>query len=207
MEVLYVVFGWFLGLMSPLIVDWIRDKSLKKQIGKAFETELAELRYRLAVVVYQLAKHNGRFNRSIVEWCHSTLTECGTGEIADELRSSFDKILKLSDGQIEQLGHPEKKDGAGKTLGTFHLPFFDSHLDRITLFSVATQQALLDIKNQLGFLNDQIDQMRKHQDMTFTVNLSKENFSRVEENLDIWFTNIEDRAHTIADKIGALKTA
>ncbi len=59
-EVLYLLLGWFLGLMSPLITERIRNVLLRRRVGKAFKTELTTLRYRLMCAVQQMAEQNGR---------------------------------------------------------------------------------------------------------------------------------------------------
>ena len=47
-----------------------------------------------------------------------------------------------------------------KDLRQFRLPFFDFHFDKIDIFSLDTQVSLRDIRIQLDFLNDHMDQTR-----------------------------------------------
>jgi len=205
-EVLYLLLGWLLGLMSPLITERIRNVLLRRRVGKAFKTELTTLRYRLMCAVQQMAEQNGRYNRSVLQWCRDTLEECGTGEIADRLRSHWDDVLKLSDKQIEQLGQVGVPgEDTSKNLSPLRLPFLDSHLDKIEIFSLDTRQALLDIRSQLEFLNDHIGQTRMFLEMTFTVGLEDSNRSKIIQNVNGLSEHIEKRARAIADMVGALK--
>ena len=122
-----------------------------------------------------------------------------------ELKKWMEQNMKYTDTQIEELNQTGIKDGnPGKFLSPFHVPFLDSNLNSIAHFSVATQQALLDIRTQLEFLNDQTGHTRQFQDMTFTL-ANEELRTQLTENLIVWFVDIEKRARKIADQLGSLK--
>ena len=59
----YLLVGWLMGLLSPLIVDSIRRRRERKEIKQALITELQELQYRLASGVFLTTQKLGECDR------------------------------------------------------------------------------------------------------------------------------------------------
>ena len=78
-----------------------------------------------------------------------------------QLRSNFEEILSYADEEIEQAIQIRAPGGdTSKNLRQFCLPFVDSHFNKIDIFSLDTQVSRRDIRIQLDFLNDHMDQTR-----------------------------------------------
>ncbi|WP_139247150.1 hypothetical protein [Hyphomicrobium sp. NDB2Meth4] len=60
----FLLLGWALGTISPMIADFITKGQARRKLKTALRTELEELRYRLAITVHQVNTSLGTINKS-----------------------------------------------------------------------------------------------------------------------------------------------
>jgi DNA repair ATPase RecN len=201
-KVALILFGWLLGLLSPIVADAIKTRYKKEEFRKAIISELKGIQYRLAGNVYSLNRRFGKIDKQLLLWV-SEIFKSYTGIYA-ETRSmeALERQLKLSDEELEDLGEimkPDKREAL--TLRKFTTPFLDSHIGSLSLFSQDFQLKLFEIKSQLGFLNDQIEDAKFYFQRTFGPDLSTNNYDLISSNLEECYRSIAEKAKTIADAI------
>ena len=66
-NILFLILGWLLGLLSPVILDWIKNRKKKKELRESFFNDLNDIRGRLIGLVYLTTSKFGNFNRELLE--------------------------------------------------------------------------------------------------------------------------------------------
>ncbi|MBI5471861.1 MAG: hypothetical protein HY961_05900 [Ignavibacteriae bacterium] len=160
-KVVFVLLGWLLGLLSPLIVDTIRKRIEVSEICTALREELSELRYQLALLVYLIDNHFGKFDRSNLEWFKSAIQSYKGVHEVEIFRSAVEKFLKLSDEQLTTLA-ADGKAPPEKTLSLkkYSVPLVDAKITSLYSLDPKTLGHLLELKRSISLLNEETDLSR-----------------------------------------------
>lgn len=202
----YLLVGWLMGLLSPLIVDAIRRRRERKEIKQAIITELQELQYRLASGVYLTTLKLGKGDREFFKWFLPIL-ERYEGPLNLDVQNKYAKdALKLTDEQLTAvLEHSKNEDlNKGMTLKKYYAPLLDANIAHIGSFSVEFQNLLLTIHSRLGIINEQIDQYYFYFKETFNENLSTHNRTIITNNIDQCYAILSQQGRMTCDLINKL---
>ena len=67
MDVLFILLGWLLGLLSPTIVSSIKDKRDNEKFFESVKLELSDLQFRISVAGLTLGQKYGEIDRDYLE--------------------------------------------------------------------------------------------------------------------------------------------
>jgi len=201
--VLFVILGWLFGLLSPLIVDAVRDSRRKEEIAEGVKTELRELRLRCAMTLYGVYEYLGKWDRSFFSWLVEVLDDYH-GEHThrrDNLFVAVKEFLKRTDDELSALAAARREAKGGTDIGLrkYHVPYLDAHIDRLSYFSEAEQREILEVRTQLAMLHELIDQCRDYLRLSFSVLPDDLNRSALESNLATTYNNIGERMRYICE--------
>lgn len=178
-NVLLIIFGWFLGLFSPLIVDWLRKWRENRTLKSALFTELREARCRLLLLVYRVESSYGELNHEFFEWAQSILTEYEGIHNIKSLLDTIGPLLKLSPEEMKvysQYAKQKKQLNSVLSLKKYSLSFLDSSLPSLAKFDAILQSQLLEIKTRIGFMNELVDEARYYFRLSFQNDISSRNY-------------------------------
>ncbi len=202
----FLLLGWLLGLFSPIIVDAIRQHREITAVKTALKTELEELRFRLACVVYRVAMHYGNIDRVLLEWFKPILSGYTGTNPAARVLSSVETQLELPEEKLkEYVKHATETEKEGLTIKKYLVPLLDSKFESLSKFDSAFQRNLVEIGAHLHLLNEEVDEARYYFRLTFDSGLSTENRSVVHENLGNAYRNYSTQAKLIANIISRMK--
>ncbi len=204
MEILYLLLGWLLGLLSPQISERIKRCYQKKDVRFGILSEFKEIKVRLAMTVYLLTKKIGTFNKQLVEWLKKQLEGYEGGHPTKRILSNLEKISGLTDEQltvIQLLGSDEEK---AYSLKKFYLPFLESKIDLLPVFSDKFRVLIFEIRSKIQSLNDEIDNEQFYFRKTFDSSMSQANHEIVRQNLESCYKNINTQIKLLIDKINDL---
>lgn len=205
MNVVFLILGWLLGLLSPLIVDRVRRRYQINEVKQGIITELKEMKFRLVAAAYLLATRLGHFDRNLLVWISNTFQEYQGSEPKEETLKALQNLLKLSDQQLSALSDAVKfKPGGALSLKSQSLPFLDANISLLSMYPVDFQRRILEIRTQIDLLNQEIEDCRFFYGKTFDSGLSEENYKIVVDNTRKKYQLIEGAARRIADKISNL---
>lgn len=205
-KLLFILFGWLLGLLAPAISERIKRRYQREEIRAAIEVELYEIRYRLAGSVYVINQRHGTIDKDVLRWILPIFKGYKGAYASPRLLKVLDSHLNLSDEQLYAIGEHFKSDGThALTFRHFSTPFLDTHIGSLRLFSPKFQVALLEIKTQISILNEQVEEAKDYKEKTFALNLSDENYDSVKNDLERTYRQICDRSRSIVDGISMLK--
>ncbi len=204
-NLLYLILGWLLGLLSPIIVDGIKKRYQKREIERGILTELKELKLKLVSVVYLVADRSGTIEKELVTWLQTHLETYAGVYPPDEAVEAINRLSALSDEELAAMSSPLaiRGDGRGLTLKKYGTPLLDSKITFLTVFNEEFQNRVLEIKAQINTLNEEVDLTRFYLMKTFD-SLSQENHQIVSQNLDDCYRQISAMARRIVDHISEL---
>ena len=199
--------GWMLGFLSPLLTDCIRDVLSKGKIRKAIENELSELRYRMAALAFGLVLTHGKFDRAFLTWFKTTIQDySGVHQEGADILSKAVELLEQSDESIAKFVNSQQTPTSYKAtaLKQYSLPYLETHLSDLDRFSEESQGQLLEIRVQLGFLNDRVDDHSFFYQKTFDSSIDEINATLIQENLKSIYSLVAENAQHVADQIAKL---
>ncbi len=204
-NIVFLLLGWFLGLLSPVIVDLIKQRLSRKALRSSFFNELADVRERLVSLVHRIEAKFGKYDRELLLWVRSNMKD--TLEMVDsgeEPSKVIERLLQSTDEELMNIdSHNKTTGGDNLTLKKIELPLIDSKLDSLSRFDVEFQRKLLDIRTQLNFMNEEIEQSRLYFKMTFDGGISDENHNLIRKNLTDSNLHISQISRTIVEKVNA----
>jgi len=92
-NIFYLLLGWLLGILSPLIIDRVKRHHQKEEFKKGLLVELEDVRYRLAGAVYLISYRFGIYNRDLLNWMHKISIDYNDQKKLE----AIEKLMKLSD--------------------------------------------------------------------------------------------------------------
>jgi len=200
--IVFLILGWLFGLLSPVIVDEIRRRRQAAQIRSAILVELTEVRLKLASTAFMMAMRYGTWDRPMLEWIKS-IFDLYSGPYADP------EIIRVT---TEMLSHPDADLSAiakhGKaplhkalSLRKYITPVLDSQVANVVIFSSGTQNLLIEIRTQLAFLNEIVEQAKFFYQKSFDSGLSPKNYQIIQDNLNDGYHKLGEKARSVADLV------
>ena len=202
----YLLVGWLMGLLSPLIVDAIRRRRDRKEIKHALITELQELQFHLASGVYLITQKLGKCDRKFFEWFLPIVEHYEGPFISDQRIEYVKAALKLTDEQLAADAERSKNENLNKGMGLkkYDTPVLVANIAHIGAFSVEFQNLLLTIQSRLGLINEEIDKYYFFFKETFSESVSTPNRAIISSNIDQCFSAISQQGRMTCDLIDRL---
>ena len=200
-----LIVGFLAGLLSAPIVERVKDGRRKRQIEVAIRRELEELKYRFTLVSFTFEMDYGDgFNRAFIARTKDLIAGYdGANMDAEQAVQINDKFLKKTDEQIEAFAAHTKAQARGKVIPTFQARYLDSIMGDLRLLGTDVQAKLLDIRANIGNLNDMIEAATYYNRLTFTVS-TPENHQLADGNNIGCLKTVGREARVIAEKIHTL---
>jgi len=200
-----IFLGWLLGMLSPPIVDRIRNRYKEQEVKRAIFTELRDLQLRLVFVTYKLEGRFGTFDKALLEWVTSVLESYKGMAKVDNLLELSKQYLAFDDRAFQAIAeHQKAQPGGGLNVKKYRAPYLDSNIGMLGIFSEQSRAALLDIRAQLDFFNEEIDEARMYHKMTFDLSGSEKNHLVACQNVETCYRNLAQKARHIVERTGPI---
>lgn len=204
-ELLYLLLGWLLGLLSPLVVDGARKRRQTPALYRALMRELQDLRYRLVMSVYLIQQSRGRLTPEILHWAIPLVEKYDGSYRSNAMVSRLRKLVSGPEDELNPTAGQRAADGVDNRLDVLEAPFLERLVPELDRFSPQVQRILLDIRTQLGFFNRLPEDQRAMLALTWSSSLTESNRRRVERNIQMTYDNVVERARLIVQRIGCLE--
>jgi hypothetical protein len=201
-SILFLLLGWLFGLLSPIIIDEIRRRRSLKQAKIAILSELTEVHFKLASTAYIIAKSFGKWDRKFLIWLKAIM-DSYTGQYADQgINKHINELLALSDKELAKTAKLAKAHAfKALALKEFQTPVLDTQIRTLSMFSSDLQNLLIEIKAQVGLLNQHIELSHFYFQKTFDSGLSPLNYKIIDKNLKDAYIQACEKIKDIADLI------
>jgi len=201
MEILYIIFGWLLGLLSQPIVSKIEKHSKQKEIRNAIFSELQNIEIRLVVLCYKIQTHLGKNDMETLIWIKGIYKKY-KGNFPHRLLDTFEKLSQAPDDQFDEIIRTSKaEDDISISPKKYSLPYTESILEYLSVFDSNFQKNIFDIRTQINFLNDDIENSSFYFRLTFKPSCMNLNKEIIRSNLNNCYNDIQERCKKIAERI------
>lgn len=207
-ELPYLLLGWFLGLLSPRIIDAIKAKYDRQKLASAIHSELEDLQYRVAITSFLLAQRYGDVSREYLVWLKPKLLQYKGNEPAEAVIKFVEDLLNSNEEQLTAITNhlrAQKKalaeQGVGLSLKQFSASLIESSLGALMTFPVEYQRKIHEFRNQLSVLNQEIERAIESHRMTFDSSISEHNRKRLTDDLVEKCKIIQGMCMRVSDRI------
>lgn len=205
LEVLLILLGWVLGMVSTLIVAVIQRKAQLAEINGAILAELDELRNGLAWMSFKIVARAGKVDRSYLSWFGQITNQYRGPKRDARLEEALAKLSHLSNEQLQAevaTIHPQ-----GRALGLKRLltPAVTANLHHLGGFPEEYQRLLYDVVRQAEAINQEIAQADHFFKLTFDTSLDAANREIVQSNLEEAYSMINKVAKWTIESIDTLE--
>jgi len=204
-QILYILFGWFLGLLSPTIVDKIKSKYSKKQFFRALCAESHDLQYRVALASFLLGRWYGNLDKEYLLWIKPIIENYKGNEPNKSVAKLIDSLLNAEEKEFQELiNHMRAEEGVGLSLKTFSTSFLELNIGSISKLPIDLQAKIHEFRNQLNTLNQEIIKANDYLTMTFDSSVTVENHKRIKASLISKYVDIQRMCKIVVEKLEAV---
>lgn len=207
MELLYIFFGWLLGLLSPQLNERINRHYKKQDFTIGLLSEFKELKARLIANVYLLIKKIGTCKKEQLEWLVNNIDEYEGSYPPQGIKQNLTKLIEQANtDQIETIGLIDEyaSESRGLDLKKFFLPFLEAKIDSLSLLDEKFRIQVFEIRSKIIIINEEIDNARFFFRKTFDSSLDELNQKIIKINLESSYSHIVDQAMSTVEKISNL---
>ncbi len=205
MELPYLLVGWLLGLLSPRIIDTIKEKYARRALATAIRSEAEDLQYRVSIASFLLAQRFGTVNRDYLVWLRPRLGQYKGNEPVASIQKFVESLLSSSEDQLVAISqHMRADEGMGLSLKRFSANLIESNLAAIHSFPPEFQLRVHELRNHLSVLNQEIDRAIESLRMTFDSSMSSENHKRLVDDLNAKYNVIQGMCMRVSDRLQAI---
>ncbi|WP_026437760.1 hypothetical protein [Acidovorax sp. JHL-9] len=163
-KLVLLLLGWLLGLLAPVIVDSIKRRRENKLGRAAIRVELIQLRERLIIAAHSADDHLGTQTKEKIRW---TLERLHARE-DDKIRPALEMRINQADAEFNALvAYLAGKGNQSIRLQNYGTPLLDARVSALWSFNTEAQRLLLQLKTEMGFLDDAVTQSRFFNELTF----------------------------------------
>lgn len=201
-NVLYILLGWLLGLVSPWVTEIIQRPYRRSQIKLGMFVELRDLRAKLTAVALQVGMNRGTLNADMLAWVRRIVE--ADRELFKMLRDvPWAIVSQYKDEDLKAWSHATTPTNEKLNFRRYSLPFLDANLTALNLFSVEFQRLAHKIRGTLSTLNEEIDTSWFYFQKTFE-SLSDINRAIIQRNHELSHDFIGKTSRQIVEDIGSI---
>lgn len=195
-DIIILLLGWSLGLLSPLITNMINDKIKMKELKQCIFLELDELRILLAILRYQLESKYNKLSIELIDYLIPIFENSKGMNSTENTLKALKKFKTLSEEEFNQIIENYKVPGS-LSIKKLDIPFLKSKIEELGVFDTDLQRQLLNINYMLDLYNRQVEENRYYYKMTFDGNISDENHIIVSESLNQSYNELTLRVRVL----------
>jgi hypothetical protein len=205
---LLALLGWLLGLITPGITTYIRDRYRSNQLIKAIVQEMVEFQYEVAITSFFLHLRVGE----------RLSDEFLSNEFLDRLISVLDnyrgpnrnefahqQVRLLRNAPLEARKAERANNSGGINVPAFYIPLFISHTSELAICPAKFRFLALKVRHHVDFFNDSAARALHWQEKTFD-ELSEHKSRAVFENFETTYYALWRQAEIIVRAIADLRS-
>ncbi|WP_346295629.1 hypothetical protein LRC39_21950 [Rhodopseudomonas sp. P1] len=204
-KILYVILGWLLGLLGPIVTDQIKSLLRRREFVSALKVELEDLQFRLAISSLSLLQSHGTLDKDFATWALRIASRYSGSEPSSNIVRFLEGFVSASDETVRNLNeHARAADGVGASLKSFQVSFLENNIPEIQKLNPAVQRKLYEFRNQLSIINRDVARSDDYLMLTFNSSLTSDNHKRITDDLGRLYQQVQRRTKDAADRIGSI---
>ncbi len=201
-NIIMLLLGWGIALLSFLAQEQFKNARRRTTLTTGIKLELDEIRQRLVHTVFYTATKMGTLDRKLMDWFTDHLATY-QGHLKDP---DMLEVLEQSKGMTDQQIKVLATVGAASRIGSLSMKkysarYLDANLGDLSLLDDQFQNEILESRERLSILAQDVDEAMRYHWMTFDSSLSTENHQVVVQNVDRKYKAIQRWSEQLADQI------
>jgi hypothetical protein len=202
-EIIYILLGWFLGILGPGIVSRISSHYKKTALQKIVTEELKDVRKRLVFIPLRVYPAYGELNEERYLWVKKQ-TDSFVEFISDEeekvkLKESSEKCSV--ENLVKIFNSTKFSENPAFHFKKIETSIMDSNQNNFGMFDGQFLTKILDIKFQIRVFNEEIQSVNEFLKMTFDAGITEINHQIIKKEIKIKNYIISEKAILIVEKI------
>jgi len=204
-NVLHLVLGWLLGLLSLGIAERIRRGYRRQELIASVTGELADLQYVTALLAVKLRSHLGQKTDEFLDWLIPIVRQYDGPNKIVRLADNLANMRLYSEEERRAADLAASDPNVGVWLMKYDLPLLTAQSADLSICSLDFQRRVWWVKGQLDYFNQQVDFFRSQYEKTFDTSIIGDNRVAIETNLATGYKDLAGRAESIAKAIGQIR--
>lgn len=207
MNILYIIFGWLLGILSPGIINYIADHYKKITLKRIVANELKDIKKRLILLPFLVYPKYGMLDEKIFIWIKTQTEDFKEFEMGDAAKKAFEEQVKNSENLKIFLAHynsTHRKDKPAFNFKKMITSAIDANLMNFGILEDEFLEKLLEVKFQINTLNEEIQNVNEYLKMTFISNITDINHQIITKEIENKNIFIAEKAILIVEKINTI---
>ena len=198
--------GWLLGLLSPTIVNKIKDNYDRKSFFEAVKTELSELSFQLCITGFKLGQEYGQLDKNGIQVIKTQLSAYQGSEKIKNITKLLNLLLNASDDEFIIIMKSQRaQQGRSLSLKTHSISLLDSNPKGISRLPIEVQSKIYEFKNKLNIYNQEVLWLREHVKLTFIPDMTSANHTNVTNDIHQRYADLQKICESICKKVHAIK--
>ncbi len=204
-KIIFILLGWSLGLLSPIVLDWNKSKKDKAVFKDTFKNELDEIKYRFAIGVMDLKMHLGELDQELLKWLYPIVVNYKGSRPQENSIKFINDSLALSEDQLKRnvKKYARNQFEKGLNLRKHYISVLETNFP-MHYFDVKTQNYLLDIRMRMRWMNEEVENSSYYFQLTFNEEITGINRKIVENNLKDSYHSYAIDTKLIVDSISKI---
>ncbi len=203
-ELIYLLLGWFLGLLSPGIAERIRRKHRQQDLVSSVVNEFGELQYIMVFVAFRMRSKVATVTDEFLDWILPIVSSYSGPGKSPTLAATLAKVREYTQDQRCQADILMRDESRGFALKRYEVPFLVAQANELSICSLDFQRSIFRVKAQLDLFNQQSLFLQGQYEKTFDASIVGANRDAVERNLIEGYAIIATSAEGIARAIGEI---
>jgi hypothetical protein len=205
-QILLILLGWLLGILSPALIDTINNGYRRKSLKIAIITELKDTKIRLTMMSFLIRNQIGGFDKIYCDWLYKCIENYSGFENFDPLKKFLDTPELKDEKKINLILKYLNDNAKGKaiSLKKINTELLDANFPNIHLFEILFQTKIFELKYSLNILDDEIQRAREYLIMTFDSSITNDNYNIIINEIQIMYKHIDEMAVNSVAKINKI---
>lgn len=202
--VAFVVVGWLLGLLSPLIVERLRRPYQRQELIDSVLSELDEMRFTMALAAYSISDHLLSTSDEFLDWVLPIVRAYEGPKASPKLADAIAEIRALDSAQRTALLRSRLVEGRSLHMKEYALPFTHAKANELRICPMTFQRGVFSIAGKVDLFNQQVRYLHSQLALTYDSSLTENNEAAVRDNMMRAGRQLGEAAQVIANDISKL---
>lgn len=190
-----------MGLLSPTIINIVKQRYDNKRFLVATKSELLELQFRLCLTGFILAQRYGSIDKEYLLEVKGILTKYNGEDESETIVTLINYMLEANDEYFNILITYMRSSNVNLSLMRHSTILIDANAMQISAFPIELQSKIYEFKNALNIYNQKVLLAQEKLNITYDSSLSEINRQIVNANILELYADLQNISLRVCRKI------
>lgn len=190
-----------MGLLSPTIINIVKQRYDNKRFLVATKSELLELQFRLCLTGFILAQRYGSIDKEYLLEVKGILTKYNGEDESETIVTLINYMLEANDEYFNILITYMRSSNVNLSLMRHSTILIDANAMQISAFPIELQSKIYEFKNALNIYNQKVLLAQEKLNITYDSSISEINRQIVNANILELYADLQNISLRVCRKI------